>query len=85
MKLEEIKNEATKSEFKDLKSLSIKVIELKAKGVSFLGCVAFVQANKKISLKDAQELTLGLDAYNKGEKKKIDGMIKLMLSEFEEE
>lgn len=85
MKLEEIKNEATKSEFKDLKSLSAKIIELKAKGVSFLGCVAFVQANKKIPLKDAQELALELDSYNKGEKKKIDGMIKLMLSEFEEE
>ncbi len=85
MNLDEIKIEATKSEFKDLKSLSAKIIELKKKGISFLGCVAFIQANKKIPLKDAQKLTLELDAYNKDEKKKIDDMIKLMLSEFEEE
>ncbi|MFI1770325.1 hypothetical protein [Thalassobellus citreus] len=85
MNLEEIKSEATKSEFKDLKSLSDKIIELKAQGISFLGCVAFVQANKNISLKNAQKLTLALEAYNKGEKKKNDGMIKLMFSEFKEE
>ena len=85
MKLEEIKSEGAKSELKDLEQLSNKIVELKAKEVSFLGCVAFVQSNKKISLKNAQKLILSLDVYNKDEKKKINSMIKLMLSEFEKE
>ncbi len=67
------------------KSSPSKITELKKKGVSFLGCVAFVQLNKKLSLKDARELTLELDAYTKNEKKAINKMNNLMQSEFEEE
>lgn len=85
MNLDEIKTEAVECEFKDLKSLSTKIIELKNKGVSFLGCVAFVKINKNISLKEAQILTLQLDAYSEEEKRKIDDMTQLMLSEFKEE
>lgn len=85
MNLEELKNEATSFKLHDFKSLSKKISELKGKGVSFLGCVAFVQIIKDISLKEARELTLTLDSYNDSERKVIDDMNKLMLSEFEEE
>ncbi|WP_378174038.1 hypothetical protein [Aquimarina sp. SS2-1] len=85
MELEEIKKEAAQYQFEDVKSLSIKVAELKNKGISFLGCVAFVQVNQKISLKEAQELTLQLEAYTKDEKRKIQEGIDVMLSDFKEE
>lgn len=84
MKLEKIKKEAIESEFNDLKSLSLKITELKNKGVSFLGCIAFVQINKNISLKEAQKLTLKLDAYSDSERRKFNDMYNLMLSEFKE-
>lgn len=84
MKLEEIRKEAIESEFNDLKSLSLKITELKNKGVSFLGCIAFVQINKNISLKEAQKLTLKLDAYSDSERRKFNDMYNLMLSEFKE-
>lgn len=58
---------------------------MKNKGVSFLGCVAFVQHHKGISLKEARDLILQLEAYNQGEKEEIDYFHKLMMSEFEEE
>ncbi|WP_299435626.1 hypothetical protein [uncultured Aquimarina sp.] len=85
MNLEEIKKEATQCKFDDIASLSIKIAELKDKGVAFLGCVAFVQVNQSISLKEAQELTLMLEAYTKGEKRRIEEGIDVMLSDFKEE
>ncbi len=85
MSLEEIKKEAKQCKFDDVKSLSLKITELKNKGVSFLGCVAFVQINQNISLKEAQELTLTLEAYTKDEKKRIEEGIEVMLNDFKEE
>ncbi|WP_298544974.1 hypothetical protein [uncultured Aquimarina sp.] len=85
MKLEEIKKEAKRCKCGDIPSLSSKITELKNKGVSFLGCVAFVQVNQKISLKEAQELTLQLQAYSKDEKRRIEEGIDIMLSDFKEE
>ena len=85
MNLEDIKKEAVQYRFKDVKSLSEKVAELKSKGVSFLGCVAFVQTNQNIPLDKARELTANLDAYNEEEKERIEAAYQLMLSEFEEE
>jgi len=85
MNLDEIKKEAIQFECNDLQSLSLKISELKNKGVAFLGCVAFVQVNQKISLKEARELTIKLEAYNDDEKRKIEEMNDVMLSEFKEE
>ncbi|MDH7447610.1 hypothetical protein [Aquimarina sp. 2201CG14-23] len=85
MNLEEIKKEAKRCKCDDIPSLSLKITELKNKGVSFLGCVAFVQVNQKISLKEAQELTVQLEAYTKDEKRKIEEGIDVMLSDFKEE
>ena len=85
MNLEDIKKEAAQYKYDDLQSLSLKISELKNKGVAFLGCVAFVQVNQGISLKEARELTVKLDAYNEDEKKQIDASYQLMLSEFKEE
>jgi hypothetical protein len=69
----------------DIPSLEKKVNELKNNGFSFLACVAFVQKDQGISLKEAKDLTLTLNAYNDNEKNQIQGSINLMLSEFEEE
>lgn len=85
MNLDEIKKEAAQCKCDDIPSLSSKITELKNKGVSFLGCVAFVQVNQQITLKEARELTVKLDAYNEEEKKRIDEAYQLMLSEFKEE
>ncbi|EZH73426.1 hypothetical protein ATO12_15920 [Aquimarina atlantica] len=85
MKLEDIKKEAAQYKYNDISSLSSKIREFKNKGVSFLGCVAFVQVNQEISLNEARELTVKLDAYNEDEKKRIDAAYQLMLSEFKEE
>ncbi len=85
MTLEEIKKEATQCKCDDIPSLSSKIKELKNKGVAFLGCVAFVQVNQQITLKEARELTVKLDAYTEDEKKRIDEAYQLMLSEFKEE
>ncbi|MBW1294157.1 hypothetical protein [Aquimarina litoralis] len=85
MKIEDIKKEAAAYRYKDVKSLSEKVSELKNKGVSFLGCIAFVQTNQNIPLDKARELTMSLDAYNEEEKKRIDTAFQLMLSELQEE
>lgn len=85
MTLEDIKKEAAQYKYGDVQSLSLKITELKNKGVSFLGCVAFVQVNQNISLKEARELTLKLDSYTNEEKERIDYFHKLMLSEFNEE
>jgi len=85
MTIDELKIEAVKHKYKDVASLSAKVLELKNKGISFLGCVAFVQANQNIPLDKARELTVKLDAYSKGEKEKIEAAYRLMLSDFEEE
>jgi len=84
MKLEDIKKEAALCKCDDLKSLSIKVTELKNKGVTFLGCVAFVQTNQNIPLNGAVKLTLNLDVYSKEEKHKIKASINRMLNDFEE-
>ena len=85
MNLEDIKKEAAQHKFEDLKSLSLKIIELKNRGASFLRCVAFVQVNQGISLKEARDLTITLNAYTKEEKRKIEEMNDVMLSEFKEE
>ncbi len=85
MTLEQIKKEATQCKCDDIPSLSSKIKELKNKGVAFLGCVAFIQVNQNISLKEAQKLTLQLEAYTKDEKRKIEEGIDVMLSDFKEE
>lgn len=84
MKVEEIKEEAKKYTFSDLKGLTNKVKNLKHEGLGFLGCVTFVQYNQEISLLKARELLLKLEVYSEDEKARIDTMHKLMLSEFQE-
>ena len=85
MTLEEIKKEAARCKCDDISSLSSKITALKNIGVTFLGCVSFVQVNQQITLKEAQKLTLQLEAYTKDEKRKIEEVIDVMLSELNEE
>ena len=47
--------------------------------------MAFVQVNQQITLKEAQKLTLQLEAYTKDEKRKIEEGFDVMLSELNEE
>jgi hypothetical protein len=65
MNLEDMKKEAAQHKLEDLRSLSLKISELKKQGASFLRCVAFVQLNQGVSLKEARELTVTLDACTK--------------------
>ncbi len=85
MELEEIKREALEFKACDVKELSDKVLELKNKGVSFLGCVAFVQTNQKLTLSEARTMTLDLESWTDNDKKEIDFYNRLMISEFNEE
>lgn len=80
----EISKEANEHKYHDMESLSKQVMELKNKGVSFLGCVEFVQHNQKVLLLEARELLLKLKVYSQDEKTNIAKMHNLMLSEFKE-
>lgn len=84
MNLEEIKKEALEFKTQNIRELSNKVLELKNKNVSFLGCVAFVQTNQKLSLAEARRLTFNLECWNSDEKTRINSAYKLMFSEFDE-
>jgi hypothetical protein len=85
MNLEEIRNDARKLQPLNQHELNDKVLELKNKGVPFLGCVAFVQINQDLSLGDARKQTLALNAWTKEEKDQIVHYHKLMMSELDEE
>ena len=84
MNLNEIKKEALEFKGLTMQMLSIKVSELKVKGVGFLGCVAFVQTNQQLSLSEARKMTLKLDCWSEEERKNIDFHNQLMMSEFDE-
>ena len=85
MTLEEIKQEALLFQPIDEEELANKVLDLKNKGVSFLGCVAFVQLNQNITLVEAREKTLALKSWSTPEKASIEASLKLMMSEYEQE
>lgn len=85
MKLDEIKQAAIATEFHSIEALSNKILELKNKGVPFLGCVAFVQANQQLTLSEARTMTLSLDCWTEKEKEGINLRYRLIMSEFEED
>ena len=85
MKLDEIKQEAIAAKFHSIEALSDKIGELKNKGVPFLGCVAFVQANQNLTLSEARTMTLSLDCWTEKEMEAISLRYRLMMSEYEEE
>lgn len=85
MELKEIKQKALELKTLNRIELNKNVSELKNAGVSFLGCVAFVQFNQNISLFEARKETLELDCWTKKDKEEIDFYNNQMLSEFEDE
>jgi intein-encoded DNA endonuclease-like protein len=85
MELNEINREALEFGTQDIQELSNKILELKNKGVSFLGCVAFVQTSQKLTLSEAREMTLKLDCWTENDRNSTDFYHKLMMSEFDEE
>lgn len=85
MELEDIKQKALELKNLDNTTLNNQVSELKNAGVSFLGCVAFVQANQDISLSEARTKTLELNCWTTKENEEIDYYHKLMLGEFDDD
>lgn len=85
MEIEKIRKKAI--EFGVLNNIELNkiVLELKKLGVSFLGCVAFVQTNQKLTLSEAVKNTLELDCWTGKEKEQFIFSIRLMMSEFEED
>lgn len=84
MNLEEIRKLAGSFEATDESELDAKIAELKSKGVAFLGCVAFLQANLHLSLSQAKDKLLDMDAW-KEKKEQTMNSINGMLADFEEE
>lgn len=80
MTIEDIKQEAKACGLLNKNDLNIKVLELKNKGVPFLGCIAFIQANQNLSLSEAKDFILTLECWTEEGRRSID----IMLSEFEE-
>lgn len=85
MNINEIKEAALAFTAQNRQDLSDKIKELKDQGIPFSGCVVFTQYSQRISLLEARDLTLELDAWTEKEKTEIKGYINLMMSEFEEE
>lgn len=85
MTINEIKQAALVFTSQNKQELSDKIKKLKDQGIPFLGCVVFTQYSQQISLLEAKNLTLELDAWTDEEKAEIKGYISLMMSEFEKE
>ncbi|MBH5330316.1 hypothetical protein H9Q10_11645 [Eikenella sp. S3360] len=85
MPLAEIKNHATSLPPLDNTILAAEIRRLKQHGASLLSCIAFVQANRRISLSEAKRLTLSLPAFSTKEKAAFEQACQIMQAEFEQE
>ncbi|WP_292010990.1 hypothetical protein [Chryseobacterium sp.] len=85
MTLDDIKLEALQFKAQNNQELCNKIIELKNKKVSFLGCIYFIQHNQQVSLAEARKLTLELEVWSPEEKNNIETYHQLMISEFKED
>ena len=68
MPIAEIKNRAASLPPLDNAALTAEVQRLKQHGAALLACIAFVQANRRISLNEAKRLTLSLPVFGNEEK-----------------
>lgn len=84
MTINEIKIAAHIFKANNIQELSDKIRELKDNGLSFLGCIAFVQHNQGISLLEARKKTLELNAWTEDEKAEYIACYNLMMSEFQD-
>ncbi|OAM26615.1 MULTISPECIES: hypothetical protein [Eikenella] len=85
MPIAEIKRRAAALPPLDNAALAAEIQRLKQRGTAFLGCIAFVQANRRISLNEAKRLTLSLPAFSTEEKAAFEQACQIMQAEFEQE
>ena len=85
MLLTEIKNRAASLPPLDNAALAAEVQQLKQHGAAWLACIAFVQANRRISLNEAKRLALSLSAFSTEEKATFEQACQIMQAEFEQE
>ena len=85
MPIAEIKNRAASLPPLDNEALAAEVQQLKQPGAALPACIAFVQANRRISLNEAKRLTLSLPAFSTEEKAVFEQACQIMQAEFEQE
>ena len=85
MLLTEIKNRATSLPPLDNAALAAEIQMLKQHGAAWLACIAFVQANRRISLNEAKRLTLSLLVFSNEDKAVFEQACQIMQAEFEQE
>ena len=78
MLLAEIKNRAASLPPLDNAVLAAEVQQLKQHGAAWLACIAFVQANRRISLNEAKRLTLSQPAFSTEEKAAFEQTCQIM-------
>jgi len=84
MTINEIKEAALAFKANNTQELSDKMRELKDNSLSFIGCIAFVQYNQRLSLLEARKKTLELDTWTVDEKAEYIASYNLMMSEFQD-
>ena len=85
MPIAEIKNRAASLLPLDNAALAAEVQQLKQHGAALLACIAFVQANRRISLNEAKRLTLSPPVFSNEEKTAFEQACQIMQTEFEQE
>ena len=80
----EIKKYAESLPMLDGRALAGGLVRLKNGSVPFLGCVCFVQHNRKVGLLEARNILLAADVYSEREKSDIEAMLQAMLAEVNE-
>lgn len=85
MPIAEIKNRAASLPTLDNAALAAEVQQLKQHGAALLACIAFVQANRRISLNEARRLTLSLPVFGNEEQAVFEQACQIMQAEFEQE
>ena len=85
MLLAEIKNRAASLPPLDNAELAAEVQQLKQHGAAWLACIAFVQANRRISLNEAKRPALSLPVFSNEDKAAFEQACQIMQAEFEQE
>lgn len=85
MLLAEIKNRAASLPPLDNAALAAEVQQLKQHGTAWLACIAFVQANRRISLNEAKRIALSLPVFSNEDKAAFEQACQIMQAEFEQE
>ena len=78
MPIAEIKNRAASLPPMDNAALAAEIQQLKQHGAALLACIAFVQANRRISLNEAKRLTLSQPAFSTEEKAAFEQTCQIM-------